>query len=322
MRFSRLAVLCLCPLLVLAVAGFDWFSYEGSFHRSLAVSGPVQMTVQTGSGSIHVTRGAAATVTVDAHIRGRYQDRVQEIERNPPVHQEGNIIEIGKLPDDLGRNVSISYEITTPADTTVKVSSGSGNDAVAGLAGSVRAETGSGSIDLQDIGSDITASTGSGSVSATDVHGAARVSSGSGSIAVERVGGEARANTGSGEISITAPGGPVNADTGSGTIRVNQVHAAVHAHTGSGGVRVEGSLPAGAQWNVQSGSGDIELQLPASAAAEVDAYTGSGSIVTSRPLSVQGAINRHQVRGFMNEAAPGNGALIVARTSSGTIRIH
>lgn len=318
---SRLVFLGLVLSLALAVAGFDWGNYEGSFQRTLTVSGPVEMTVQTGSGSIQVSPGAAGTVTIHARIRGRDQSRVREIESNPPVHQEGNIIEIGKLSGDLGRNVSISYEIVTPAETTLRASSGSGSDTVTGLAGTVRASSGSGSVTLRQIGGDATAQTGSGNTTIAGVKGAARASTGSGDVEIDSAGGAAHASAGSGSIVIAGAGGEVRASTGSGNIHVSDAAVGVNADTGSGTISIAGALPSAARWEARSGSGGISLHLPAQAAAEVDLFTASGRIDTNVPLTVQGAVSRHELHGYLRETAPGHGASIVARTSSGSIRI-
>lgn len=321
MSRSRVVFLGLLGALTLAVAGFTWAQYEGSFQRTLSVSGPVQMTVQTGSGAIVVRRGAAGVVSIRAVIRGRDQDQIHEIEQHPPIEQSGNIIEIGRLSGDLGRNIAISYEITTPAATSVKASSGSGSDTVTGLDGTVRAETGSGRVELRQIGGDASAETGSGGVAVSDVRGAVRASTGSGSIEIDRAGGAARASAGSGSIAVHGVQGEARVATGSGSIQVTEAAAGVHAETGSGTIAISGSLPALARWEAQSGSGGIVLHVPAQTVAEVDLYSGSGSIDSSLPLTVRGTINRHELHGFLHETAPGQGAFIVARTSSGSIRI-
>src|SRR5258708_4644414 len=105
---------------------------EGSFDRTLKVSGAVDLTVATGSGSITVRPGDNTSVRVSAKIRvsegwhislGEAEDKVKRLEANPPIEQSGNTIRIGEIRvEDLRRNVSISYEVSAPADTRLRSS--------------------------------------------------------------------------------------------------------------------------------------------------------------------------------------------------------
>ena len=65
---------------------------EGSFERTLTVTGPVDLDVQTGSGHIEVRAGGASAVVIRAAIRVREgffgsqsaAQRVRDIESHPP----------------------------------------------------------------------------------------------------------------------------------------------------------------------------------------------------------------------------------------------
>jgi hypothetical protein len=98
----------------------------GSFERTLQVAGPVDLSVRTGSGSIRIQTGAGGAVHIVGHVRARGSswagmdaaERVGRIQGHPPVEQNGNSIVIGEVYDPLlGQQVSISYELTVPADT-------------------------------------------------------------------------------------------------------------------------------------------------------------------------------------------------------------
>src|SRR5436190_12295144 len=92
---------------------------DGSFDRTLNVSGMVNLEVSTGSGSIDLKRGAANRVEVHGRIRvgnnlfrsSDTQDVVRRLESNPPIEQNGQTIRIGRITDRDLQNVSISYEI-------------------------------------------------------------------------------------------------------------------------------------------------------------------------------------------------------------------
>ena len=97
---------------------------DGTFERTLKVSGPVLLGIDTGSGNIHVSPGPGNTVHIVGHVHsgnggwfggggGGADDRVKQVVANPPVNQAGNIISLGH--NFHAENISIDYEITTPA---------------------------------------------------------------------------------------------------------------------------------------------------------------------------------------------------------------
>lgn len=235
-RFASLAV---C---VLALAGCDIVHIaaqsqraQGSFERTLTVSGPVELSVRTGSGSIQIRTGTADRVQITGRVStGSSRDgldpaeRVRRVEAAPPIVQTGNIVRIGDTNDDpLYRNVSISYELVIPSNTQINAQTGSGNQAIGSVDGAVRAQTGSGNIRL------------------------------------ERAGGSLHAQTGSGNIDADSVGGEVRAQTGSGSVQVRQiVKADVNVQTGSGSVTL--SLPADAAYTLdaRTGSGSISTAQP------------------------------------------------------------
>jgi DUF4097 and DUF4098 domain-containing protein YvlB len=300
---------------------------EGTFERTLTVTGPVDLGVETGSGTISVRAGEPGRVrilgTIKVHSnrgfsRGDAEEKLRRLQANPPIEQTGNTIRIGKIRERaLRENVSISYEITVPAETRLSTASGSGSQTVEGLRGPVEAETGSGSIKISRIGSKVNAETGSGSIDAADIAGELVASTGSGSIRASGVAGAARASTGSGSVrlALTAPG-DVEVETGSGSVEVTGLRGALRVDTGSGSVTVDG-LPTGA-WNLTTGSGGVSITTPAEAAFELKAHTSSGRIYSEHPVLVQGSIGTRELRGKVR----GGGALVAVSTGSGNIRIQ
>src|ERR1700740_1983056 len=118
-----------------------------TFERNLSVNGRVELTVSTGSGYIHLTRGSDSQV----HIYGKVHSnnwgdnndaRVHEIAANPPIEQTGNIIRIGTHHENL-HNVSIDYEIQAPGNSYLEAGSGSGDVKVEGVGDNAKISTGS-----------------------------------------------------------------------------------------------------------------------------------------------------------------------------------
>jgi DUF4097 and DUF4098 domain-containing protein YvlB len=263
---------------------------EGSFERTLNVTGPVDLDVQTGSGRIEVRAGGASAVVIRASIRVREgffgsqsaAQRVHAIESHPPIQQNGNVIRIGRMEDpELRRNVSIAYELTVPAETKLRSNTGSGHVIVEGVRGPVSAETGSGSVTISKIKDEVRAHTGSGRMELDDIDSSVDAHTGSGSIRASGIRGRIVADTGSGGVHVE--------QTGSGDIR---------AHTGSGGVTVH---------------------TPAKGGFDLRAHTGSGSITVDRPMTVQGTITKHEL---MAKVGGGGSAIVDVRTGSGSIRIQ
>jgi hypothetical protein len=278
---------------ILAVAtGASALAAEGSFERTVSVSGPAQLEARSASGRISVRGGSGSSVRVHASIRahngsgGDADRRIREIESAPPVEQSGGTIRVGYFPNKseaerkrLERDLSISYDIEVPEQCRVTANTGSGGVTVEGVKGPVNANSGSGSLTLQ------------------------------------RIGGEARAHTGSGAIAIDSIQGGVDAETGSGAIRAVAVSGPIAARTGSGGTHLDQSAPG--KVRAESGSGGLHVKL-ASAGYDLDASTGSGKITVDAPFTVNGSIDKRNVRGKVRDG----GYAVELRTGSGGIEVR
>jgi DUF4097 and DUF4098 domain-containing protein YvlB len=298
---------------------------RGEFERTLQVNGPVNLQVETGSGSVNVQRGDTNQVRIVGHIYasesflgGNAEERVKKIENNPPIQQSGNDIRVGHIDDpELKHNIAISYEVTVPANTQLHASSGSGNETISDISGPVEANTGSGSLRCSNVGGSVHAHTGSGNIDINSANGSVYARTGSGSIHAVSVGGGFDGETGSGQLVLeqSAPGS-VRAETGSGGLDLRNVKGSLQAQAGSGDIKVDGEATGG--WTVHTGSGSVELRLPENASFDLDAHTGSGSIDLSHPVTVQGSIGRREVRGKVG----GGGVPVEVQTGSGSIRIE
>jgi DUF4097 and DUF4098 domain-containing protein YvlB len=273
----------------LALAAATALAADGNFVRTLNVSGSPNVSVSTGSGSIHLNPGSGSQVNIVAHLHSSHgwmsggsdvDSRIQQIVNNPPIIQNGNDITIGERHNnDLYRNISIDYDITLPK------------------ASAINAATGSGDVQIQDVGANIKAQSGSGAVRAHGIQGPATLGTGSGDI----------------ELQQTGPG-DVKAETGSGSIRLNGLNGALKASTGSGDIEAAGQPTT--DWKLSTGSGSVRLAV-GNAHFNLDADTGSGSINVSQPITMQGSLNRHHVSGVVN----GGGPTIRIGTGSGDIQI-
>ena len=254
-----------------------------SFDRTLSVSGDAHLDVNTGSGSIHITRGSGSQIQIHGRIRVHRdgsQEQARQIAANPPIEQSGQTIRVGQQHEEHWRGISIDYQIEAPAGTFLAANSGSGD------------------IVDEGVGQNAKLQTGSGDIRATGLQGPFSVMTGSGTIVAEQTG-----------------EGDVIAQTGSGDIELKEIHGGFRGQTGSGDIKASGTPSS--TWDLQTGSGSIELQT-GNAPLTLDASTGSGSVKTDHEMMVQGSFDHHHIRGKLN----GGGPTVKLQTGSGDIQIH
>jgi hypothetical protein len=280
---------------------------QGTFEKTLQVSGPVDLEVQTHSGDIIVRSGPAGSVSIhgkiyvgDHWLFGNRHVDVSDIEQHPPVRQDGNNIHIDYVNT---RDISVDYEITVPSDTTLRTHTGSGDQTIEDIHGNADLQSGSGDIRLSRLTGEIRLRTGSGDVRAREISGPVRGGAGSGDIEVEE--------TGSGDIDL---------HTGSGNITARGIQGAFRGDAGSGDITAEGTQTGA--WEIRTGSGNVHVRLPANAAFDADISTSSGTLDVDAPITmtVQGRVQEthKQITGKVR----GGGPLLTLRTGSGDIHIE
>jgi DUF4097 and DUF4098 domain-containing protein YvlB len=300
----QLAVLSCILFLTLAAAATD---YQGSFERKFQVNGPARLEIDTASWDVTVHSGpsGAVTVTGKIHVGNRWllgdrTARVQELESNPPIQQDGNIVRLNHV--NLN-NIWIDYDVTVPADTRVHSRTGSGDVKIQDLTGDLDLESGSGDFWLQNITGRIQTRSGSGDVRAREISGSFSADASSGDIRLEE--------RGKGDVDIR---------TTSGNIEARGVDGALNVEATSGDISAEGR-PSG-KWEARAGSGNIHLNVPQEAAFQLDASTSSGelSIHHSVAITVQGNLDaaRHELKGTVGSGGPP----VSVHTSSGDIEIE
>jgi hypothetical protein len=301
-RFAGLAI----ALAVLSTAVFA-STPQGTFERTLSVSGPVDLEVLTHSGDVTVRSGPAGSVSIrgkifvsDRWLRGERKTDVSAIEQNPPVRQEGNSIHVDYVE---ARDISVDYEITVPEDTALRAHTGSGDQTIEGLHGNADLQSGSGDLKLARLTGDIHLQTGSGDVRAHEISGPVRGGTGSGDVVVEE--------TGAGDIDL---------HTGSGNITARGVQGAFRAEAGSGDITAEGTQSG--SWDIKTGSGNVHVRLPNNAAFEARISTSSGTVDIDAPveMTVQGRVQ--ETRKSINGKVRGGGPLLAVRTGSGDIHVE
>src|SRR5262245_19211093 len=99
---------CLLPAVLAAPAcdvAISADAVEGHFERQLTVTEPLELEVGSGSGDIVVRTGPVGAVQIKGRIRASSAwasfgsqspaERVRQIEKEPPIEQTGNRIQVG-----------------------------------------------------------------------------------------------------------------------------------------------------------------------------------------------------------------------------------
>ncbi|MEZ5395921.1 MAG: DUF4097 family beta strand repeat-containing protein [Bryobacterales bacterium] len=258
-----LAVLLLgCTLEVVAD------NVEGVFDKSLTVSGPVALELESRSGSVEVIGSSGDEVRVHGKIRAGWgmsreeaEKRVKALQDDPPVRLEDGVVRIGHgVAPALFDDISVSYEITIPERAKVTIQSRSGSQTVERVAGPVVLDSRSGSVHVRDIASDVEARLSSGSLTVEHVKGALTAESSSGSQTFRDIAGGVHTQSSSGSVKLEDIHGPVEVKASSGSVRVRQASAApVKVDCSSGSIHVETATGAGYDFDIQTSSGGIGL---------------------------------------------------------------
>ncbi len=311
--FNGLSVGIALVVLLASSAAFAVHAPDATFDRTLQVSGPVDLEVLTRSGDVTVRAGSSGSVVIHGKVfvsdhwdvfgvsvgSGSRKAAADQVAQNPPIRQDGNSVHIDYVNV---HNISVDYEITVPADTTIRSHTGSGDQLIEGTRGNAEVETGSGDVKLNNLTGELRVHTGSGDVRAHEISGAVR------------------GGTGSGDVELEENGqGDVDLHTGSGNMTVRGVQGGFRGETGSGDITVEGSMTS--TWDAHTGSGNVRVKLPENAAFDADISTSSGTLDVNSPveMTVQGRVEEthRQIRGKVR----GGGPLLTVRTGSGDIQI-
>jgi hypothetical protein len=260
---------------------------EGSFERTLHVSGAVDLDLATDSGGIYLVPGPAGVVRVRGILKagdhwfnqGDTERRIHELEAHPPIEQNGNSIRVAVRDRSLLRGISMRLEIEAPAQSRL------------------RARADSGGIDVRGINGPVDCRTDSGGIRATGIAGEVRATADSGGIHIRQVNGPVYAHADSGGVDALEIAGSVDAGVDSGGVRISQTSAApVKARTDSGGV---------------------DITLAKSGGYDIRAHADSGRI-TAPEVTVSGTISRHDINGRLR----GGGPLVDVSADSGNITIR
>jgi DUF4097 and DUF4098 domain-containing protein YvlB len=294
---------------------------NGSFSRTLNVTGPIRLEVADASGDVVIGGSADGRVHIKADVRSsgftfvNPQKRVDELVANPPIEQKGDTIRIGK---DLARlrNIMVSYTIEVPRETEVSTTVASGSQTIHGVRGPVKVVGVTGAIRVDQIDRFAQLTTVSGSIDASDMGDDVRATSSSGKVTLFNVKGDVNINAVSGSSQITKLGGRVEATTASGSIDVAGAKSDVKIHAASGHVTVQGDPGASTYWNLNTVSGPVRLSVSQNTNFHLSAEAVSGQIHADIPIVIEEQ-GKHSLRARMGDG----GGRVEVHTVTGEIRL-
>ena len=262
MHISPRTVIFVSTLVILAAvfqATAQAAGIKRAFERTLKVTGPVEVSVNTVSSDFKVVSGEAGSLRVKFFVSpqndrglvpGSFEDQFRFLESHPPFRQDGNRITLGDSTGvEVPKGISVDYELTVPAETRLSSQTRSGDFWIEGIRGPVTITTESGDIRMSSVRDNVKIRTSSGDIrlEQTESRGI-NIESSSGDVSMQlpvKAGFDLSAHTTSGSIDISP------AFAGDAKLTENEAHLKVHG----GGVPVE----------VRTVSGDIRIHPSARA---------------------------------------------------------
>ena len=292
------------------------------YTKSVRLGSNGELDVENIAGDITVTRGGGsdATIEVIKTARGRSAQDAKDLlslVQVDIVERPGRADVRTRYPsgDESRRsnrrnvNVSVAFNITAPAGTTIAVKSISGNLKVSDIKGEVTAESISGDIRVTGAGRVSTVKSVSGNVEIADTQldGALDASSLSGDVVLRK---------------LTAR--RIDAKSISGNVRIEDASCErVGAQSMSGNVEYSGSLAKNGHYELRSHSGEVRTALSGGSGFEVEATSFSGDVRSDFDITTRGSTGseRRRLRTTLAGTYGDGSATLELTTFSGRIVI-
>lgn len=214
--------------------------HEAERNATVAADGVDRVRIASGGGKLEVL---GQPDLKEVRVRGRAcatsQEKLESIRLEADRSGSGIIVR-AELPGWGGH--SLDLQIDVPAAVALDIRHGSG-DVITRDTGPLRLTDGSGDVDIEGVAGNLDIRDGSGHFGIRLVTGEVRGKDGSGDLSIREVNGSVRVQDGSGAIEVIQVGGNVTVLDGSGNIVVQQVEGDFSVkRDGSGAVNHVGVL--------------------------------------------------------------------------------
>lgn len=212
-----------------------------------------RVRIETASGDCNIKSGNEGEIKVDVIYSVNPEDAFEA-----DIQEKSNEIKIKERW--RGRSSGrVTWTITVPKGTEVRVS------------------TASGDLSVDGIENEIEASTASGDVTILDSQGKLDISTASGDVEVLDSGGELDLSTASGDVKASGVNGEIELSTASGDIRVKKSKGMFDLSCASGDIEISG-IVLSEESSFSTASGDIEVKLAESSEYDIECSAASGDI--------------------------------------------
>jgi DUF4097 and DUF4098 domain-containing protein YvlB len=278
--------------------------------------------LSTASGDITIKKSTTGDTKVN--VRYSYDDDEYQV----VMEEDDGRLTLEEKFERGNHSGSSNWTIEVPDNTTLRLSTGSGDISVASLSANIKSNTGSGNIDLMAVKGQLDFNTGSGDIELNNIDGESTMNTGSGTITLSDSKGSYDLNTGSGNIRMDKATGDFRANTGSGNIKANNISITGSSkfNTGSGNATVSLGAELKSGISVNSGSGDSKLQFngkPINGEVVMSANERSGNIIAPFKFDKEETIdNGGNSKTIRKTAKLGNQNIAIrVGTGSGTAEI-
>lgn len=195
--------------------------------------------------------------------------------------------------------IKVRYEIKTPSNFDVEVSTSGGDVRVGGIEGSITLKTSGGDVDIKETRGNLNISTSGGDITLENPEGKTKASTSGGDIKGVDYKGDLKVSTSGGDINLTGGNGSISAKTSGGDIKLN--------YSGNN-----------AGIELATSGGDIDIFVPSDFKASIKLNSSGGNVDSDFRTDNQTSRNKRKLEGNIN----GGGAMLTAKTSGGEINLR
>ena len=180
--------------------------------------------VKTRNGRISVERADVQLVEINATIKARSEERLQNTRVVAEHDETGTLVVRVEWPDGKRKNrEGCSFEIRTPGAYGVALDSSNGSLRIRGLSGEAVLDSSNGSLTVEDHQGDVQAYTSNGAITLNGIDGSVTADTSNGKVRVLDVAGSVDVDTSNGSVTVELAAdsrGPVRADTSNGSVNL------------------------------------------------------------------------------------------------------
>lgn len=266
-----------------------------------------EVNINTSGGFVRVYGGSGSEVKVIMYVRrGNRWLSPSDTDLSDfdiEISRDGDKITVYSRSDRSGiggifrsdRNISVSFEVHLPENSTV---SGS---------------TSGGSVTAENLNNGVELKTSGGSVTAKNVNGYSRLQTSGGGISLDNVNGNIQARTSGGSVRASGISGTAELRTSGGSINIENASGKISARTSGGSIRARFTT-FDQDLDLSTSGGSIRVELPLSDHFSLDL---SGSRVQTELRNFTGTSERNRIRGDVGNGGP----TLRASTSGGGVQV-